>query len=299
MSCVPGRRPPRPYPPGSRSRALAAYLNWSCPVGPRGSLQRPSMMSKNWMYATWSWDHCFNALGLAAGQPDLAWDQLMTLFDQQHPAGSLPDLVHDAGAMYGFVKPPVHGWTVRRLDRAGVVTNARAAELYPRLAAWTEWWFRYRDPSGGGLPEYHHGNDSGWDNATVFDMGFPAASPDLAAYLVVQLDVLAELADRLGRPAAESNAWRGRADGLLARMLERLWDGERFRALRPDGAWSPDSRSIIPFVPMILGDRLPPAVRATLVAGFRASGLLTPFKVATEAPDGPLHESDGYWRGPI
>jgi hypothetical protein len=283
------------------ARDRAAHLAWSSLAGPRGKLRRPSMMmSKNWMFATWSWDHCFNALGLARGHPDLAWDQLMTVFDQQAPDGALPDLVHDAGAMYGWVKPPVHGWTIRCLDRVGVPTGPRIAELYPRLAAWTDWWSRYRDADGDGLPEYHHGNDSGWDNATVFDMGFPATSPDLAAYLVIQHDVLAELAERLGRPGPEVAAWRGRADALLARLLERLWDGRRFRALRvPDDAWNPDSRSIIPFVPMLLGDRLPADVGDALVAGFRASGLLTSWGVATEAVGSPLHESDGYWRGPI
>ena len=46
--------------------ATAAYITWSCLVGPRGLLDRPAMlMSKNWMFATWSWDHCFNAQGLA------------------------------------------------------------------------------------------------------------------------------------------------------------------------------------------------------------------------------------------
>jgi hypothetical protein len=283
------------------TRDRAAHLAWSSLAGPRGKLRRPSMMmSKNWMFATWSWDHCFNALGLAGGHPDLAWDQLMTVFDQQAPDGALPDLVHDAGAMYGWVKPPVHGWTVGLLDTAGVLTDERAAEIYPHLACWTDWWFAYRDADGDGLPEYHHGNDSGWDNATVFDIGFPVASPDLAAYLVIQLDVLADLAERLGRPDDQVARWRDRADALLARLLERLWDGRQFRALRiPDNAWNPDSRSIIPFVPMLLGNRLPSEVRATLVSAFRASGLLTRWGVATEAVDSTLHESDGYWRGPI
>lgn len=289
-------------PPGMEAtRDRAAQLAWSTIAGPRGALRRPALlMSKNWMFATWSWDHCFNAVGLAAGHPDLAWDQLMAIFDRQADDGAVPDLVHDAGAMYGWVKPPVHGWAIRRLAEAGVLTDARAAEIYPHLAAWTDWWFRLRDADGDGLPEYHHGNDSGWDNATIFDMGFPAASPDLAAYLVIQLDVLAELAARLGRPVAEAAAWRGRADATLAALLDRLYDGERFRAVRvPDGVANAQSRSVIPFIPMLLGDRLPAEVRRALIRGFRASGLLTEHGVATEAPGSPLHVEDGYWRGPI
>lgn len=291
-----------PVPPGAEAtRDRAAHLAWSSIAGPRGVLHRPALlMSKNWMFATWSWDHCFTAVGLAVGHPDLAWDQVMAIFDRQAEDGAVPDLVHDAGAMYGWVKPPVHGWAIRRLAEAGVLTDARVAEVYPHLAAWTDWWFRFRDADDDGLPEYHHGNDSGWDNATVFDMGFPAASPDLAAYLVIQLDVLADLAARLGRPAGEAAAWRARADATLAALIDRLWDGERFRALRVgDGAWNAQSRSIIPFIPMLLGERLPVPVRHALVASFRASGLVTGHGVATEAPDSPLHVTDGYWRGPI
>ncbi|MFO1539230.1 MAG: amylo-alpha-1,6-glucosidase [Chloroflexota bacterium] len=291
-----------PVPAGAEDgRDRAAHLAWSSIAGPRGALRRPALlMSKNWMFATWSWDHCFNAVGLAPAHPELAWDQLMAVFDRQADDGAVPDLVHDAGAMYGWVKPPVHGWAVRRLARVGVLTDARTAELYPHLAAWIDWWFRMRDADGDGLPEYHHGNDSGWDNASIFDMGFPAASPDLAAYLVIGLDVLAELAERLGRPVGEAAVWRARADATLAALLDRLWDGGRFRALRvPDGAANQASRSIIPFIPMLLGDRLPAAVRGALVASFRTSGLVTDHGVATEAPGSPLHVEDGYWRGPI
>jgi glycogen debranching enzyme len=224
----------------------------------------------------------------------------MTPFDQQHPDGALPDIVHDAGALYGFVKPPIHGWTVHRLNATGLITAERAAELLPLLAAWTEWWFRFRDTDRDLLPEYHHGNDSGWDNATVFDMGFPATGPDLATYLVLQLEALALLSTRAGRPPKQAAHWQQRAEEVLAQLIARLWDGARFQTLRvPDGAFNGASRSIIPFIPMLLGKRLPRSIRRAVVEGFRTSGLLTSSGIATEAPQSPLHESDGYWRGPI
>ena len=290
-----------PVPEGyEAARAQAAYLTWSCVVGPRGLLSRPAMlMSKNWMFATWSWDHCFNALALAQGQADLAWDQLMTPFDQQHPDGALPDLVHDHGRMYGFVKPPVHGWTVRKLAAAGVITDERLAQLYPRLAGWTDWWLTYRDADGDGLCEYHHGNDGGLDNGTVYDVGLPVIGPDLAAFLILQMDALADLADRLGQPE-DARSWRRRADDMLDKLIERLWDGERFLAVRADDRTTNEqSESIVPFLPLVLGERLPVDVRRKLVAGFVGSGLLTDFGPATERPGGELYQADGYWRGPI
>ena len=288
-----------PVPAGlEAARALAAYVTWSAVVGPRGLLSRPLMlMSKNWMYSAWSWDHCFNAIGLAKAVPDLAWEQLMSMFDHQHPQGALPDILNDSTRMWGCVKPPVHGWTLRQLDAAGVVTDARLAEIYPRLGAWTDWWTTYRND--GGLCQYFHGNDSGWDNATAFDMGFPVVSPDLATFLIIQMDVLADAAARLGRPA-EAGAWRDRADAMLALLLERLWDGERFRVLRADDlAETAGSRSLVPLVPMLLGDRLPPEVRGRLVANLEAAGNVTSVGPATESPSSPLYEPDGYWRGPV
>ena len=47
---------------------LAAYVLWSATVRPAGFLTDPAvLMSKHWMDKVWSWDHCFNALALAAG----------------------------------------------------------------------------------------------------------------------------------------------------------------------------------------------------------------------------------------
>jgi hypothetical protein len=293
------RQPPAPVDLAD-ARALAAYITWSCILGPRGGLARPSLFSsKNWMYSCWSWDQPYSAQALAHGLPDLAWDQVMTHFDLQHPDGGLPDLINDNGHLFGFAKPPNHGWGLRKLAAHGVVTDARLAELYPKLARATEWWLRYRDDDGDGLCEYFHGNDSGWDNATAFDMGFPVEGPDLASFLVIQMDVLADAAGRLGRPD-EAEAWRQRADCMLDLMMEHLWDGEGFRVLRAgDHVSNPASRSLIAYLPMILGDRLPADVRTKLVRGFRDSDLLTEFGPATESPSSPLFARDGYWRGPI
>jgi putative isomerase len=223
----------------------------------------------------------------------------MLPFDVQHAQGALPDRMHDNGQIWGFVKPPVHGWTLRHLERSGVLTDARRREIYPRLARWTQWWLTYRDDDRDGLGEYLHGNDSGWDNATAFDMGFPAEGPDLAAFLVIQMDVLADLARRLGKPA-ESRQWQAKADAMLERLLTRLWDGTRFRAVRSsDHVANAASQSLVPFLPIVLGSRLPADIRTTLVRSVSESGLLTRFGPASERPESGLYQADGYWRGPI
>jgi len=46
-----------------------------------------------------------------------------------------------------------------------------------------------------GLIEYHHGNDCGWDNSTVFAAEPAVKSPDSIAFLVLQAETLAKVAD--------------------------------------------------------------------------------------------------------
>lgn len=53
------------------------------------------------MNRIWSWDHCFNALALAPGHPDLAWDSFLSLFDHQDASGKLPDYASE-GEEWGW-----------------------------------------------------------------------------------------------------------------------------------------------------------------------------------------------------
>ena len=98
---------------------------WSSVVGAGGNFKRPGMlMSKNWMNRVWSWDHAFNAMALAYGNMDAAWDQYMCVFDAQAENGQLPDAMDAHGTVWGFVKPPIHGWALRRMMKSGTVSDA-------------------------------------------------------------------------------------------------------------------------------------------------------------------------------
>ncbi len=280
----------------------AMHVNYSAVVGPSGNLKRPTMlMSKNWMTHCWSWDHCFNAIALSYRNPDLAWDQLMVHFDLQDRAGALPDGVNAEDCGWSFCKPPIHGWALRKMMRnRSLLNDQRLKRIYPKLSRWTRWWLTSRDTDGDGLPSYHHGNDSGWDNGTVFDGGYPATAPDLSAFLVVQMDLLAELAQRLGRPK-EVQRWRRRADALLQRLIEKLWTGEQFITRRAFSGEVHDAGDcLLNFMPIILGTRLPKAIRDAVAAGLAPGGrFVTDHGPATESPASPLYVPDGYWRGPI
>lgn len=278
----------------------AAYINWSTTVAPNGFLTRPAMfMSKNWMTNVWSWDHAFNALGLCYGNPQLAYDQFRVIFDNQKPNGQLPDLTNGIVHLYTFVKPPVHGWIFRKMMRANAwFRNPEILQdIYEPLCKWTEWWFTYRNPDGDGLPQYHHGNDSGWDNGTVFDIGLPVKGCDLAAFLVIQQEVLSEIAGVLGK-SDDAASWARRADDTQAKLMAKMWRGDHFVCPSAvDGRITEQSDSIFTCLPVVLGTRLPQDVLAHLVHNIKRH--LTAWGPATEHINSPLYSSDGYWRGPI
>ncbi len=281
-----------------KGRELATYINWSAVVAPHGYYKRTAMlMSKNWMNKVWSWDNCFNALALVEQDPSLAWDQLMLFFDHQDENGAIPDHLTSASYSFRFYKPPVHGWTLRKLMQSSHgIDQEKLETIYQPLVRWTNWWLTYRDEDSDGLPQYHHGNESGWDNGTVFAEFVPVESPDAAAYLVIQMDVLAEVADKLGK-LDEAKDWRKRSENLLTRLVDKLWNGKQFVARHAITHEPVKGDSSLVFMPLILGERLPKAMRDRLIEQLRR--FQTANGIATEHPDSDYYEADGYWRGPI
>jgi len=280
---------------------LAAYVDWASVVAPEGHLTRPTMlMSKNWMTNVWSWDHCFNAMALTYGNPQLAWDQLMVIIDNQDSNGAFPDILNDQDRIWNFSKPPIHGWTLRwMMARSEFIDQNHLMEIYGPLCRWTEWYFRFRDYDHDGVPQYNHGNDSGWDNATVFRVGPPVEAPDLAAFLIVQMDVLADVARKLGKEN-EAREWKRRADDLLNRLLAHSWRDDHFVAPHSGDHKTLDSQSLLLYLPIVLGRRLPEPVQSKLVAGLKEEGrFLTEYGLATESLQSPYYQPDGYWLGPI
>ncbi|MCC5847642.1 MAG: hypothetical protein JJU29_06050 [Verrucomicrobia bacterium] len=294
---------PVPAEPTMNAAAdLAAYLNASCIAGPSGHLLRPAMlMSKYKMRNYWTWDHCFNVLAHWPAQPELALDQLLLAFDHQSPEGGMPCSLNDETLFWHNAKPPVHGWTLTRMRKQLDLPREVLADLYPKLCAWTDWWFKHRDDDKDGLPQADHGNDTGWDNASVFHCGPGVNTPDIPAYLVLQMHSCADLARDLGH-TEESESWRARAVTLLMRMIEVLWDTERNQFISRkviDGTVAPGD-SLINFMPMVLGEHLPVDMAKAMVAAIMEEGrFLTPHGLATESLDSPYYAAEGYWRGPI
>jgi len=278
--------------------ARAAYVLWSATVYPAGFVMRESvLMSKHWMDKVWSWDHTFNALALAPGLADAALDQFFAPFDHQDAAGAMPDSVTHSEVLYNYVKPPIHGWALARLRErlARPLTDGELRAAYEHLARWSRFWLDYRTAPGRPLPYYQHGNDSGWDNSTAFDHDRVIESPDLAAFLAVQLDVLADLADELD--TGEAHTWRDERDRVERALMTELLDDDGFFAVGAISRTVSKRTSLLTLLPVLAADRFPVDVSDMLAGQIAAH--LTAWGPATQLVDTPEYEDDGYWRGPI
>lgn len=284
----------------AKARVLAAYLNWSSLVAPYGLLKREAMlMSKNWMANVWSWDHCFNAMALAEKNPAAAWEQFRVIMDFQDENGAFPDYVNDRRTVRTFVKPPIHGWTLNwLLDHDPEPCREALTGVYDSLSKCTKYWFNCMDTNHNGVPQYNHGNDSGWDNSTVFRIETPVETPDLSAFLVLQTEALSRTALLLERPD-EADAWTDVSLSLLKRLISYFRDGNRLTARLSGSGEKVECESLIQFLPLILGKRLPMEIREEMTARLLEGGWLTRYGFATENPESPYYREDGYWRGPI
>jgi putative isomerase len=277
----------------------ALYLNWSSIVHPHRLIKRPAMyMSKNWMTNVWSWDHAFNAIASSLHDSTVAWDQWMITFDHQDEEGQIPDFINDVRLLTNFVKPPIQGWALMRMIDFGFKLSDQQLEVsYDKLSRWTEWWFNYRCNNEDELPTYWHGNDSGWDNATSFDVALPLISADLSAYLILQMDALSYLAKKMNQND-KADYWKNKADNLLEKLIEKLWDGHRFKAKSSvTHEIAKDSNSAFNCLAILLGKKLPQNIFDTISQEIEMH--LTQWGIATENTHSSLYEPDGYWRGPI
>jgi hypothetical protein len=276
------------------------YNLWSCFARAGDTYKFDTMlMSKKTMTAVWSWDHCFNALSVAPLGPQKALEQFLAPFVLQAPNGALPDLWNPGmEILWNFTKPPIHGWCFGKLMDKFEYTTEILIAVYNYLEKQLSWWFNYRDEDGDGIPCYAHGNDSGWDNSTVFDNGYYMVLPDLSAFLILQMHTLARISDKLDR-ASQALSWRKRAGDLLEKLMGAMYKNGVFVALQSHTHdYRPDPSSLHVHLPVVLGELLDPAVMDA-EAAILEKRFLTEYGLATEAPDSPRYEADGYWRGPI
>lgn len=290
--------------PERRAMALSAWWNlWSLQtpkdtIFPDGAV----LVAKADMNGVWAWDHCFPAMALAVTDLNAGLEQFLVPFHNMLPTGQLPDRLVPEDVYDGVTKPPIHGWALAKIMEFKKLSKAQTADLYPRLAKWTEFWFKERDLDKNGIPAFggeHSGWESGWDNASVLgDKKSQYESPELQAYLVLQMKMMARLAKDLGK-LDEAKTWDGRASAHLQRLLAEFWDGKQFLVKKVgQGPVTQNSTSLLPLMTLALGEFLPKPIFDRMAEDLEQR-FLTPWGPATETPTSAHYRTNGYWLGPI
>ena len=280
-------------------RVLAAYLVWVHIM--RIGDEEYVYMNKGIHKAAFSWQQCYQAMA-QKNNPALAWHFLTSMFRFQDDYGVLPDSVDDCTQNFAGCKPPLHGVALQFLkdytDFSFVPVREYRA-FYEGLTRLVGWWMSYRDTDNDEMPQYDSADESGWDDASMFAQGTPAESADLSAYMVILMDMLSEMAGRLGN-TYEEREWKRRSERLLAAMLDTLWDGEKFITLLSGSHKKVESGSLAGFLPLLLGKRLPEEIRQKLIAPLKEEGRwLSPYGLAGEDMTGDRWLPVGWLAGPV
>ena len=281
------------------ARFEAAWCLWSYLLNPSGYVRRTHiMMAASSIASSWQMNH--NAAALRRDLP-LALDLLSNMFEHQGPTGQLPDMVDDGRCMAQAIHPPTQGWSLlwilQKHDLKTEVPRETMEFLYNGFAKWAGWFFLARDDDHSGLPQYDNGDEIGFDDCSPFEFETTLKTPDLSAYLVLIYDCLSRLADALGKPEARES-WAERADALTKLLVEKFWNGERFVALRSGTDEAVATDSVVFYLPLVLGKRLPQEIIDKMTADLTVEGdYLTPFGLCVEKLQSDFFRLSGMSRG--
>ena len=281
--------------PYEKGRPQAEYTLWSLLTDPTMGIDHTMIVMIGQELAS-QWQMCQNSVALEPNL-DISLDLLMSPMDRVSPYGQFSDLYNDATTVTQMIKPPVHGWAILQLMKHRDLKKELPPEtlqlLYRAISAWGRWFLDCRDEDGDGLAAYEHGDETGFDDCTLFMDHMQMASPDLSAYLVLLYEALGKLALLLDKKK-EARDWDRKSKALLKTMLEKQWDGEHFVGVVPWTGEKVFSGSLIHYIPAVLGDRLPGKVLDKLAADLLEEGVfLSPYGLSMERMDSDWFEATG------
>jgi len=260
--------------------------------------------SKIHYVGVWQWDALFHALAYRHAHPRLAKDQLRILLDHQREDGMLPDAVHDEGTITHLdfpvdadvTKPPLLAWTIWKIYET---TGDREflQETYEATVKWINWWIKHNDRDNDGLCEYGHPFSSGLDDSPLWDAGMPVCSPDLNAYLVLQMNCLADIANEIGE-TQDVPIWKGRANRLKKQMDEILWNEQIGIYLAKHEADVIPLKTPFGLFPLLVDGLKKENSDKLLGHLFNPKSFWTYFPVPSVAVDEDKFKEEQMWRGP-
>jgi hypothetical protein len=200
---------------------------------------------------------------------------MLVPFDQQSETGQLPDYYDECRGAFAAIRPPIHGWALKRMKQLGYYDSIPLSEIaffYPKLAAWADWFAKYRTDGVDGLPQYEFSEESGMEDGSTFRESCCMVTPDLPAYLVLLFEELGEMALQLGMDRSIRDGWYQKAADLQARLIEKLWNGKCFVSHTLEGREIEKDYGILGYLPVLLGKRLPDEILSKLIADLKIEG---------------------------
>ena len=282
-------------------KELIAYIFWGAVVRPLGFLKRDTVLiTKNVVCYTWGFEAWLIALGLFETDFQLAYDQLLTLFDSQNDIGGIPHMIGDTLQDFNHQMPPNIGYIVGKMMERYNFSRKQLDELYEKISRYTWYFLNYCDSDQNGLCEYMHGVDACNDDDIIFAADNGVTSPDLSTYMILQMDTLAKIATKLGR-WREASMWEKLSAKMVNTLVETLFDPKTHLpfALNTYTKKRIDGATPLLFTPLMLGKRLPKECRDAIIHELKTKKYITPYGLASEAIDSPTYEANGFFRGPI
>lgn len=285
--------------PYEKKREETAYVLWTHLVG-------PTQTTPNWMLMMFpgemdsAWQLLQNGVALQE-QGEISRSLILAPLQRQGEDGQLADGYDEAFLSTGSYKPNVYGFGLKNVmkhhDLAKEWSREELEALYVGAGKWADWFMAYRDDDGDGLPGFEGGNENGFDEVTAYWDSLSLATPDLCAQEVLNFEAVGDLAKLLGKDD-EAAVWYKKSTDLLERMIDRMWDGEHFVALKQYTHEPIFSGSNMHYIPLVLGKRLPQNIIDKMTADLMVEGkLLSPYGLASENMDSDVFEVTGVKMG--
>ncbi|TDQ84214.1 putative isomerase [Dongia mobilis] len=292
---------------------------------PYMSLSRAWVAQKFGGFGLWLDDICYHALGTALFDAEMAKESIRAVLATETPEGNLACLITGNDAWIDRSQLPVCSLVIWKIwQHTG--DDSLVAPSFRRLLKNHDWWFARRSGApknspvaglmgwgtsanvGSGLykgTKLGAKNESTMDNSplhdeTVFDAAtgcLDAVDVALNSALVVDAEVLALFADRLGE-AAISTRLRARAADLRRRIHADLWDDTR--RVFANRRWS--GKFVQPLAPTsfypLLADAADAAQRDGLVRILDDPNKFGgEWRLPSITRDDPAYHDNVYWRG--
>ena len=112
------------------------------------------------------------------------------------------------------------------------------------------------------------------------------------------MDVLSDLAKRIGQDQ-DAVIWNQKASHMTDILFRHMFQNGLPIARKSRTQEIIENDSLLPYLCIVLGDRLPDTIRTSMLTVLSGDRFRTAHGFATESPHSPFYRDDGYWRGPI